>query len=550
MPQQTPPLDHSRGRAFISDGDIYYSPNCSRSVAVPNRNPSYPFAVGAASLRRHQTPEWWTDAFGFLSFTPSVPSFEGYAFGHLCDYLNNIDEVDAPWGTGYQLQQSKSSAWCYLEDILIVILHILREKFFLRLKPYFLPPPPLSSVSTKCFLVLVVHAIELAAHAIGEPDPLQVPDWFNFLASEKEVDQLWLSTLRCHNERFGDRPVTLGPSSISPTKVAKVPISTINAPYHLRANRCLHPTFLTTLSPVFFQNWSLRRPGKRILPPSHGNPFSLLEKSLMIECLRMRRRRIGKRLSRERKNPTISAEVFVWDWSIEEDMCLVRTRVHKKECEDNLAFYRGSQARYDSFQNEWDLCEYFATPGDPDCISDDDDDGTATLALTSETIRLPPILATLPILSRKKLRNLLLDVSKCMQVSFHYLRLLVDIVAYLSTHYGYRPPIAIPPNPSTPDKARWNDLVKTGLQTTNGPPPVIYDLKHQCPIALNIAALRLLFQKVGDLFLLQGSCLALDPQAPWTIALTTATDAVKVFRLVVSPGKHSSMSLAASWKWA
>lgn len=212
MPQQTPPLDHSRGRAFISDGDIYYSPNCSRSVAVPNRNTSYPFAVGAASLRRHQTPEWWTDAFGFLSFIPSIPSFEGYAFGHLRDYLNNIDEVDAPWGTGYQLQQSKSSAWCYLEDVLIVILHILRENFSLRLKPYLLPPPPsllgfdqvfFSARGARYrigrardwFIVWIGLLSFYIACIEGKPDSLQVPDWFNFLASEKEVDQLWLSGL-------------------------------------------------------------------------------------------------------------------------------------------------------------------------------------------------------------------------------------------------------------------------------------------------------------------------------------------------------------------
>ncbi|KDR67600.1 hypothetical protein GALMADRAFT_216244 [Galerina marginata CBS 339.88] len=64
------------------------------------------------------------------------------------------------------------------------------------------------TVSTKYFLVFVVHAINLAVHAIGSswpvssspavegsPNRLQVPDCFNFVASEKEVDQLWLGGL-------------------------------------------------------------------------------------------------------------------------------------------------------------------------------------------------------------------------------------------------------------------------------------------------------------------------------------------------------------------
>ncbi|KAF8871340.1 hypothetical protein CPB84DRAFT_1855071 [Gymnopilus junonius] len=576
MPQQTPPLDHSRGRAFISDGDIYYSPNCSRSVAVPNWNPSYPFAVGAASLRWHQTPEWWTDVFGFLSFTPSVPSFEGYVFGHLCDYLNNINEVDTPWGTGYQLQQSKSSAWCYLEDILIVILHILREKFFLQLKPYFLPPPPsllgFDQVffsargaryrigCTRDWFIVWIGLLSFYIACIeGEPDPLQVPDWFNFLASEKEVDQLWLSRLydvimsvfwrqTHHTGSFIDLTNKGGEGAdlVKWLCVWNVPVW-----YHW-------------LEVEQGQTW--RRAFAYIQPPPEHlqNVMTLIYRSPSPPSM-----------------PPTTLE--------QQPLSSPNLPHHSEssilpELEFEKAWEAGSQACYDSFQNEWDLCEYFATPGDPDCISNDDDDGDGNFgpdfgnySSTSHSCNDSP---------NSQQKKAMEFVAQRVEVHAGVIPLpapllsndenglnlipsqVVDIVAYLFTHYGYRPTIAIPPNPSTPDKARWNDLVKTvglrakdsnpppvdfglscfdflqGLQMTNGPLPIIYDLKHQCPIALNIAALRLLFQKVGDLFLLQGSCLALDPQAPWMIALTTATDVVKVFCLVVSPGKHSSMSLA------
>jgi hypothetical protein len=80
------------------------------------------------------------------------------------------------------------------------------------------------------------------------------------------------------------------------------------------------------------------------------------------------------RLDRERKPPTKSAEVFLWQWSSDGAIELVRSRVSKKEREDVLGARSELQCKYDAVFNTWDVCEYFG-PDDPDGDDDDDDYG-------------------------------------------------------------------------------------------------------------------------------------------------------------------------------
>jgi hypothetical protein len=65
------------------------------------------------------------------------------------------------------------------------------------------------------------------------------------------------------------------------------------------------------------------------------------------------------RLNRERNPPTVSAEVYEWDWSEEDPLVLVRTRILKNSREDTLEDYEKHQRRYDSFKNVWDVCQWF-----------------------------------------------------------------------------------------------------------------------------------------------------------------------------------------------
>ena len=77
------------------------------------------------------------------------------------------------------------------------------------------------------------------------------------------------------------------------------------------------------------------------------------------------------RLNRERNPPTVSAEVYEWDWSEEDPLVLVRTRIPNQSCEDTLEGYETFQCCYDSLKNVWDVCQWFDLDNQTDCIDDD-----------------------------------------------------------------------------------------------------------------------------------------------------------------------------------
>ena len=61
-------------------------------------------------------------------------------------------------------------------------------------------------------------------------------------------------------------------------------------------------------------------------------------------------------------------EVYVWDWSEKDPLQLVHTQVlANRERKDVLESFSPAQSIYNSWSNEWDLCEYFG-------LSDDNED--------------------------------------------------------------------------------------------------------------------------------------------------------------------------------
>ena len=65
------PIDHTRGRASIVDGNIVYSPNCGRSVTRPLVDCDIGSLFNAKQPvgRLHQ-PLWWSLQTAFLAFLP------------------------------------------------------------------------------------------------------------------------------------------------------------------------------------------------------------------------------------------------------------------------------------------------------------------------------------------------------------------------------------------------------------------------------------------------------------------------------------------------
>ena len=70
-------------------------------------------------------------------------------------------------------------------------------------------------------------------------------------------------------------------------------------------------------------------------------------------------------MNRERKPPSVSAKVFEWSRSDEDENVWICVQVRKADREETLGQYSEAQRRYDSFSNEWDCCEEFG-PGDTD----------------------------------------------------------------------------------------------------------------------------------------------------------------------------------------
>ncbi|KAG6913509.1 hypothetical protein DXG01_006267 [Tephrocybe rancida] len=67
-------------------------------------------------------------------------------------------------------------------------------------------------------------------------------------------------------------------------------------------------------------------------------------------------------LNRERKPPTVSAKVFVWEPSEANPNEWMRLPVRKADRKQTLDMYSGKMAWYDSFTNEWDCCGEFGPP--------------------------------------------------------------------------------------------------------------------------------------------------------------------------------------------
>src|ERR1700689_5018905 len=152
MPHVT--FDFSKGRAFVQEGVLYYSPNCSRPVVIP-RNDSLPFGPGF-DMSRFKQPAWWSPQFGWQSFIPLSPSFTSLPFENLC-WMPKIVQQDVMGGrkNGTQavdkqfLMSSKDvENWMRIENHLVRASELLGHKISEPASP---PPLPSSFGFTDVF---------------------------------------------------------------------------------------------------------------------------------------------------------------------------------------------------------------------------------------------------------------------------------------------------------------------------------------------------------------------------------------------------------------
>jgi len=428
-------IDHSQGYAFLHNGEVFYSPNSSRRIIVPDRHGSssrYRFHAKDALWERFHDPQWWTQEYCFLSFVPLRPSFEGDAFGSLRDILSFVIGPDPD--NHFYLREDKAAEWTQLQDSLFYISAILEQT--IDTYPSLKPIPPLllgfqqrftslclarirATISRDWFVIWMgLLSFKIAA----------VSDWFGLLA-EKDIPQIWLNDLGrstvCNFSENCPRAGIILDWLNTDKNMEKPPVEWFTT-HHVpvwypwtrdHANACAKPQFAylrpsveliqmaTTFSPLPGPSQSITNQPTtttNTAPPTASTHMSRKEfnaarnayvktkpwapffearaqqnqAQLQQETDQQRQ----TRLNRERDPPTVSAEVFEWDWSEEDPLVLVRTRVPVKSRVDTLEDYESSQCRYDSFKNIWDVCLWFDLDDEKDGNSpalmdthDDDD---------------------------------------------------------------------------------------------------------------------------------------------------------------------------------
>src|SRR5271156_3065774 len=287
------------------------------------------------------------------------------------------------------------------------------------------------------------------------------------------------------------------------------------------------------------------------------------------------------RINRERKPPLKKVDVYLWDWSDEEPLQLVRARVTRREGEDILSNYRNSHLIYDSYRNVWDACEYF---GQPDEDSDDEsvvgcvvptdsafthapipsitDDNGASEQAAHEAFCQDRLLqlSTAPPSERFKKYSLSYSLDKLDLAQDTF-----DLLGYLVFQYGFVPPL--PPKSDSPVNPKdWQENLKNigldaskhpmpndmaasmlqflqGLRLPTGPSEELWDLRSGNHRKVRADTLPLIIPKKSDsLFFVSPPALREEPSCPWIIALTTAADALFVYRLLLERD-FSSISL-------
>lgn len=650
-----------QGLAFLHDGVIYYSPNCSRHVIVPPRTGpgEYRFSRENAQLGRFQHPQWWTAPYGYLAFVPLIPKFDGAVFGCLHEIVAHICPSWEHCGS-FVLRPAKAAEWLDLQDLLILVSSLIKNHTTFLLGPSLAPVAPSylgfgrlfytphtarrrATIARDWFVVWMGQLSFLFGHF--EHENYDIPRWFSFLES-RGIAQSWLcglqSSIVCDFSSYCPRVGVFldflenqkGQPSVSWYTSLNVPVWYPWTDRHQKAVRgdsrlaYLQPppellqaaATLIIRTPTAILPSSLLPSSSAYSQPHFREPYSpspladnaplqetyhdsavstmsgadflaaqkaYIETKPWLQFFQARDERNKNklanetpaqrqtRLNRERKPPVNKVDVFLWDWSDEDPQQLVRTKVNRREGGDILSSYSDSQLVYDSFSNVWDACAYF---GDPDDDGDDESvdgcevpvstpipSGTAVDDVgTSEQAdheafcqnRVRQLDAAPP---SERFKKLAFSYSLDADSRLDFTQDTFDILAYLSLHYGFVAPLPLRSSSSVNPKDWEENIKNVGLDIETN--PLMPDLA--APVVTFLQGLRLRDGPVSELWDLHlGNCRKVntqvlatwifrrekfffvhlsspdEPHCPWTIALTTAADALFVYRLLTE--KHLS----------
>ena len=630
MPPNKYEIDHSGGRAFISEGVIFYSPNSTRQVMVPaRRDNSYRFHKRDAYLNRFQTPEWWTLPYGYLCCVPLLPSFNGAAFGCLRDILSTVEGTVYSTHEEYFMSSRKTTEWLNLETSLIQIAFLLRQKFLVGAALNPIPPSLLGfrerfrtrryalsrfTASRDWFVIWMSLLSFTIAQIEFTALKHDIPGWFSYLVDEN-ISQVWLNGIHqsgiCN---FSQSSLRVGvfinwlEKDDSRPRLEffcrmNIPVwypwttelGKLVASYPVLANLQPPPeqlqlatTFIMQQPSTFPQFVGVSLPPTSDPSPVHSPPRDMSFRELLAARLShvktrpwsaffeardvRNKEKAAKetseareaRLNRERKPPQNKVEVYIWDWSEEDPLQLVRTRVTtNKERKDALGSFSSSQSVYNSWSNEWDLCEYFGPSDDDededslDGFEEHNDPDSRDNEIAHAAYIVSCIQGPAPFPSHDSLTAVDAADPSPVNISF-------DLLDYLSTHYGFVYPLSH--QKISVDNEAWDNCMKAlgrfagphnpplldfpesiihfikALQSPSGPNSDEFDCFPDNRITIKTSRLFRDIVRIEKFFVVQPH--AFEPNSfPWSIALYDVPQALYVFRLLLK-NSHTSAALA------
>lgn len=172
-----------------------------------------------------------------------------------------------------------------------------------------------------------------------------------------------------------------------------------------------------------------------------------------------------------RDPPVTLAEVYMWQWGIENCIELVHLRVPNHMRLDVLSRHGKAQSVYDLFTNIWDVSEYFgADDSDSEDLFFEPNAGQEDFDLSFPTVDLQEEEAAHSAFFESRAALSIASEAPVTVLSGPELELLpaageLDILQYIMLHYGFLPPIPVPSSDSSVPSTEWNDCLKTlGLQ--------------------------------------------------------------------------------------
>lgn len=212
-------IDRSRGKAYLIDGDLFYSPNSHRDILRVPLNKTKNDIVRNPFVRDHQYPKlsivqmprWWSPAFGWMSFIPLNPDFNHVPFDRLRIIPTELTRTENEFG----LDEETMHSWLKLQKFLYSVTCSLNSRYKVTvIRPHFPSAYNFTSLHNSnrkarqklaqardWFVVWMAIVSYLMAvddaegRQTSSSDFDRVPSWYEILTKDG-YDEIWLNGLR------------------------------------------------------------------------------------------------------------------------------------------------------------------------------------------------------------------------------------------------------------------------------------------------------------------------------------------------------------------